>query len=431
MGWLCRDCLSTGAKNSLGDAPPTCPACNSTRLISHDELHDLTTAHIDCDAFYATVEKRDDPSLKDRPVLVGGRSSRGVIMAACYVARRYGCRSAMPMFKARKLCPDAVVVRPNMAKYAEVGRAVRELMLSTTPLVEPISIDEAFLDLSGTEKLHKGSAARTLAGLASRIEREVGITVTVGLSHNKFLAKIASDLDKPRGFSVIGQGETLEFLATQPVSKLWGVGRALQNRLTRDGFTEIGDLRGCSEDFLVKKYGSIGRRLSRFSRGEDSRRVDPQSNRKSISSETTFFENLADPQALKDRLWPLCEKVAYRAKTSDLSGGVVTVKLKTGDFRIRTRSRTLPNPTQLAEVIWRYASDLLEREATGTPFRLIGVGLSSLGPGIEADPPDLADPDAGRRKVVEQTMDSVRARFGAEAIRKGRTLSRTSRPQRE
>lgn len=428
MHWLCRDCLTVGADDS--PPPEACPHCGSPRLIAHAELPHLTIAHMDCDAFYATVEKRDDPSLKDKPVLVGGGSSRGVIMAACYVARRYGCRSAMPMFKARKLCPDAVVVRPNMAKYAEVGRAVRELMVETTPLVEPISIDEAFLDLSGTEKLHKGSAARTLAKLATRIETEIGITVTVGLSHNKFLAKIASNLDKPRGFSIIGQEETLAFLATQPVSKLWGVGRALQNRLTRDGLTEISHLRGCSEEFLVKKYGSIGHRLSRFSRGEDSRSVDPSSNRKSISSETTFLENLANPQALKDRLWPLCEKVAMRAKASELSGGVVTVKLKTADFKIRTRSRTLPDPTQLAEVIWRYASDLLEREATGTPFRLIGVGLSSLGPGIEADPLDLADPDAGRRKAVEQTMDSVRARFGTEAIRKGRTFTGTSRPRR-
>lgn len=430
MHWLCRDCLSTGALDEE-HSPTSCPDCRSPRITAHAELHDLTIAHMDCDAFYATVEKRDDPSLKDKPVLVGGGSSRGVIMAACYVARQYGCRSAMPMFKARKLCPDAVVVRPNMAKYSEVGRAVRELMIETTPLVEPISIDEAFLDLSGTEKLHKGSAARTLARLAQRIETDIGITVTVGLSHNKFLAKIASNLDKPRGFSTIGQAETLDFLAHQPVSKLWGVGRALQNRLTRDGFTEIGHLRGCSEDFLVKKYGSIGHRLSRFSRGEDTRNVDPKSNRKSISSETTFFENLADPQALKDRLWPLCEKVAARTKASDLSGGVVTVKLKTGDFKIRSRSRTLPNPTQLAEVIWRYASDLLEREATGTPFRLIGVGLSSLGPGNEADPLDLGDPDAGRRKLVEQTMDSVRARFGTEAIRKGRTFRGTSRPREE
>ena len=427
MGWLCRNCFSTGTDNQ---EMPDCRNCGSSRVISHAELHDLTIAHIDCDAFYATVEKRDDPSLRDKPVLVGGRSGRGVIMAACYVARRFGCRSAMPMFQARKLCPHAIVIRPDMAKYQRVGREVRALMLETTPLVEPISIDEAFLDLSGTEKLHKGSAARTLAGLAKRIESDIGITVTVGLSHNKFLAKIASDLDKPRGFAVIGRRETLEFLDHQPVAKLWGVGRALQQRLQRDNFNQIGDLRACSEDFLVKRFGSIGQRLYRFSRGEDSRRVDPQSARKSISAETTFSENLAAPDDLKGRLWPLCEKVAARAKAADLAGGVVTVKLKTADFRIRTRNRTLPNPTQLAETIWQYGCDLLEREATGTMFRLIGVGLSHLGPGVEADPPDLADPDGARRKAVEQTMDNVRARFGAGAIGKGRTFSGTSRPRR-
>jgi DNA polymerase-4 len=429
MGWLCRDCLEN-TTGSIGDEQPVCRSCGSRRTISHAELHDLTIAHIDCDAFYATVEKRDDPSLRDKPVLVGGRSGRGVIMAACYVARRFGCRSAMPMFQARKLCPDAVVIRPDMAKYQQVGRAVRALMLETTPLVEPISIDEAFLDLSGTEKLHKGSAARTLAGLAKRIESDIGITVTVGLSHNKFLAKIASDLDKPRGFAVIGRGETLDFLDHQPVSTIWGVGRALQQRLQRDNFTRIGDLRACSEDFLVKRYGSIGRRLYRFSRGEDSRRVDPRSARKSISAETTFSENLAALDELKNRLWPLCEKVAARAKAAELAGGVVTIKLKTADFRIRTRNRTLPNPTQLAETIWQYGCNLLEREATGTMFRLIGVGLSHLGPGEGADPPDLADPDGVRRKAVEQTMDSVRARFGAGAIGKGRTFSGTSRPPR-
>jgi len=427
MGWLCRDCFAAGADDS---APPGCPVCGAARMVGHAELHDLTIAHLDCDAFYAAVEKRDDPGLRDKPVLVGGGGARGVIMAACYVARRFGCRSAMPMFQARKLCSDAVVIRPDMAKYSRVGRAVRELMLEVTPLVEPISIDEAFLDLSGTEKLHKGSAARTLAGLARRIEADIGITVTIGLSHNKFLAKIASDLDKPRGFAVIGRAETLDFLDRQPVAKLWGVGRALQQRLQRDGFDRIGDLRACSEDFLTNRYGAIGGRLYRFSRGEDSRRVDPESGRKSISAETTFSENLAAPDDLKRRLWPLCEKVAARAKAAGLAGGVVTVKLKTSDFRIRTRNRTLPNPTQLAETIWHYGCDMLEREATGTPFRLIGIGLGHLGPGIEADPLDLADPDGPRRKAVEQTMDTVRARFGTDAIGKGRSFSGTSRPRR-
>ena len=317
-----------------------------------------------------------------------------------------------------------------MSKYSDVGRDVLRLMRETTPLVEPISIDEAFLDLSGTEKLHKGSAARTLAALAQRIETKIKITVTVGLSHNKFLAKLASGLNKPRGFSVIGERETLSYLTNLPVNKLWGVGKALQGKLQGDGFMEIGDLRTCSEEFLIRRYGSIGRRLYQFSRGQDTRRVDPKRTRKSISSETTFSANLVSSEDLKKRLWPLCENVSARAKSSDLSGSVVTLKLKTGNFKIQTRSRTLPNPTQLAEVIWHYASYLLEHEVTGTPFRLIGVGLSGLQLGKEGDPMDLADPEGSHRKKVENTMDQVRARFGANSILKGRTFSETSRPRK-
>jgi len=417
MGLLCRDCLST---EGTGD---TCPSCGSARTVAHDELHALSIAHIDCDAFYATVEKRDDPALRDRPVLVGGAGGRGVVMAACYVARRFGCRSAMPMFKARALCPDAVVIRPDMAKYQRVGGEVRALMLEATPLVEPLSVDEAFLDLAGTEKLHRGSPARTLAGLVRRIENEIGVTATVGLSHNKFLAKIASDLDKPRGFAVIGRGETLDFLDRQPVGTIWGVGKVLHRRLVADGFRDIGDLRALPEAELTRRYGAIGTRLYRFSRGEDDRRVDPAGGRKSMSAETTFARDLVRRADLEARLWPLCEKVAARAKAAALAGGVVTLKLKTGDFRIRTRSRTLPHPTQLAEIVWRNAADLLAREATGTAFRLIGVGLSEFSGADRADPPDLADPDAARTKAVERTIDEVRARFGADAIARGRGLT--------
>mgnify|MGYP003669279544 CR=1 FL=1 len=421
MTWLCRDCFGTGS----GQKPVFCPSCRGQRLIAHDELDVLAIAHIDCDAFYASVEKRDDPSLKDRPVLVGGAGGRGVIMAACYVARGFGCRSAMPMFQARKLCPHAVVIRPDMAKYQHEGRRVRELMLETTPLVEPISVDEAFLDLSGTEALHKGSPARTLARLARRIEEAIGITVTVGLSHNKFLAKIASNIDKPRGFTPIGRGETLDFLDGQPVSTLWGVGRTLQQRLERDGFSQIGSLRACSLDFLTKRYGSIGDRLYRFCRGYDNRRVDPTGNRKSISAETTFSNDLQDPEALEKNLWALCEKVSARAKAAGLGGRVVTLKLKTTDFRIRTRRRTLNDPTQLAEILWRTGRMLLAKEAPGdgvdnTAFRLIGIGLSDFVDAASADPLDLADPDAGRVKAVERTVDDLRARFGSAAISKGR-----------
>ncbi len=426
MPWLCRDCFETGPSEDGVDS--VCPDCGSTRVIVHDELDTLSIAHIDCDAFYASVEMRDDPSLKDKPVLVGGKGGRGVVMAANYDARKFGCRSAMPMFKARKLCPQAVIVRPDMKKYSIAGREVRALMLGTTPLVEPISIDEAFLDLSGTEKLHRASPAETLARLAQRIEKEIGVTVTVGLSHNKFLAKIASDLDKPRGFSIVGTEETLTFLDHQPVSKLWGVGKALQRKLHADGFNEIGSLRTCSEEFLVKRYGSIGTRLHRFSTGNDHRRVNPDGNRKSISSESTFSDDVWSPDALIKHLWPLAEKVAARAKMAELSGRVITVKLKTDRFQIRTRRRTLPDPTQLAEVIWQTGAELVRKEAQGDAYRLIGIRISDFSSAMFADPLDLGNPDGGRVKAIEQTMDNVRARFGDGAIKKGRGFKQAKTP---
>jgi DNA polymerase-4 len=416
MPLLCRDCL---AIDPAAEGRP-CPSCGSVRVAFHPELFGLAIAHIDCDAFYATVEKRDRPDLRDNPVLVGGGGARGVVMAACYVARRFGCRSAMPMARALRLCPQAMVVPPDMAKYQRVGREVRALMQAVTPLVEPLSVDEAFLDLSGTERLHHGPPARTLAQLAQRIEEEIGITVTVGLSHNKFLAKLASGIDKPRGFTVIGRAETVEFLAGRPVGDLWGVGEALQRRLAADGIRRIGELRRHSEAALVARYGAIGRRLARFAVGEDDRRVTPGGDRKSVSAETTFDRDLTATAALGERLWPLCEEVAGRLKADCIAGTTVTLKLKTADFRIVTRRRSLAHPTQLADTIWRTASALLESEADGMPYRLIGVGLSGLGPDDDADPPDLADPDGQRRKAVERAVDGLRARFGHASIVRGR-----------
>jgi DNA polymerase-4 len=359
--------------------------------------------------------------LLERPVIVGG-GRRGVVAAACYVARIYGVRSAMPMFQALKACPEAVVIRPDMAKYQAAGREVRRLMLETTPLVEPVSIDEAFLDLSGTERLHHGSPARTLALLARRIEREFGITVSIGLSYNKFLAKVASDLDKPRGFSVIGRAEARAFLAGRPVGLIWGVGKVLQKRLAADGISLIGQLAEMEETALVARYGAIGTRLARFARGEDLRSVEPRAEAKSISAETTFEADLAGLDALSHALWPLCEKVAERLKRAGLAGGTITLKLKTGEFRLLTRSRQLASPTQLAESLFRAALPLLEGEAQGARYRLIGIGAAGLAPAAEADQPDLLDPDSGRRAQVERAIDSVRAKHGGGAIVKGRAF---------
>ncbi len=416
---VCRDC---GGRVAAG--APRCPACAGRRLFFHPELHALSIAHIDCDAFYASVEKRDRPDLTDRPVVVGGGERRGVVAACCYVARLYGVRSAMPMFKALRLCPDAVVIRPDMRKYQTVGRRIRALMEAVTPLVEPLSIDEAFLDLSGTEALHGGSPAQTLARLIGRIEREEGVTASVGLAPNKFLAKVASDLDKPRGFAAIGRAEAVDFLAPRPVGLLWGVGRALQEKLAADGIRLIGDLAGLDEAGLVRRYGAIGARLARFARGEDDRRVDPSAPARSISAETTFDDDQADREELARRLWPLCETAARRLKAEGLAGRTVTLKLKTAAFRLVTRARRLPDPTQLADVLFRAASGLLDRMADGTRYRLIGVGASDLCDPANADPPDLLDPARDRRARAERAIDAVRARLGDKAIIKGRGLPR-------
>ena len=413
---LCRDCFAW-----LPAKTATCPKCRSPRLLEHVELRDLSIAHIDCDAFYASIEKRDNPDLADQPVIVGG-GRRGVVSTCCYIARIYGVRSAMPMFKALAACPDAVVIRPNMAKYAAVGRQVRELMRQTTPLVEPLSIDEAFLDLTGTDRLHHGPPARTLVRLVARIQAEVGISVSVGLSFNKFLAKLASDLDKPRGFHLIGQQECQAFLADLPVTRIWGVGKSLHSRLKRDGIATMGDLQWRNEPDLVERYGAIGSRLARFSRGQDDRRVTPESETKSISTETTFEHDLHELRELRPVLWRLCVSVSGRLKARHFAGRVVTVKLKTSTFRILTRRTGLGAPTQLAERLFQAALPLLERELDGRRFRLLGVGMSDLCDDTDADRPDLADPDSDRRKQVELTMDALRARLGPDVIDKGRSL---------
>jgi DNA polymerase-4 len=419
MTTLCRDCLALWQDPTRDGR---CPGCAGPRLKNHPELGELAVAHIDCDAFYASIEKRDRPELRDRPVLIGGRR-RGVVAAACYVARLYGVHSAMPMFKALKACPEAVVLPPDMAKYRRVGQEVRRMMLELTPLVEPLSIDEAFLDLTGTEALHGGPPACSLARLARRIECEFELTVSIGLSYNKFLAKIASDLDKPRGFAVIGRAEALDFLESKPVGIIWGAGAALQKALARDGITKVGDLRAHDETALVARYGAIGRRLHRFATGEDDRSVEPNAPAKSISAETTFEADISEADALAARLWPLCQTVSRRLKRAGLAGRTVTLKLKTAQFRQLTRSRRLADPTRLAEELFRAARQALEKEADGRRFRLIGIGASDLTDDAQADPPDLADPDRARRAKVEQAIDRVRAKLGEKAIDKGRALS--------
>ncbi len=419
MSALCREC---GARVASPGKARRCGACGSPRIVAHPELDTLAIAHIDCDAFYATVEKRDRPDLAEQPVIVGGRQ-RGVVLACCYVARLYGVRSAMPMFQALERCPHAVVIRPDMAKYREVGRAVRAEMRRMTPLVEPLSIDEAFLDLTGTEPVNDMTPAQSLVTLVRRIEANFGITASIGLSYNKFLAKIASDLDKPRGFAVIGRADAAAFLADKPVGLLWGVGAAMQRRFAADGIALIGQLRALDDRELARRYGKMGARLARLARGDDFRHVEPVSQTKSISAETTFARDESDAEALARTLRPLCEEVSARLKASGLAAGTVTLKLKTSDFRIRTRSRKLADPSQLADTLFRTARHLLAAEADGaTRFRLIGVGADSLTSADTADLPTLFDREDGKPRRLEHALDDIKSRHGDDAVKLGRVI---------
>ncbi|WP_420409068.1 DNA polymerase IV [Hoeflea sp.] len=421
---FCRDCLAPARPGGR-----RCHACGSPRVVRHGELDTLTLAHVDCDAFYAAVEKRDNPELADKPVIIGG-GKRGVVSTCCYIARIHGVRSAMPMFKALDACPDAIVISPDMEKYARVGRQVRQMMEELTPLVQPISIDEAFLDLSGTERLHKDTAARTLARFASRVETEIGITVSVGLSYCKFLAKVASDLDKPRGFSVIGKAEALDFLEPRPVTLIWGVGKAFAATLERDGIRTIGQLQKMEQEALMRRYGVMGKRLYHLARGEDDRTVHPNEGAKSVSAETTFNEDLSRAEDLVPVLRRLSEKVSARLKASDVAGHTVVLKLKTADFKSRTRNFKLEDPTVLADRIFRTGMHLLDKELGTDRFRLLGIGVSELTDAARADPPDLVDPAAARRAVAESAIDKVRQKFGKDIVETGYTF-KTSRKIRQ
>lgn len=413
---FCRDCLADAAPGAK-----RCKACGSLRVLAHDELDTLSIAHLDCDAFYAAIEKRDDPSLRDKPVIVGGSSRRGVVSTACYIARINGVRSAMPMFKALELCPHAVVIRPSFPKYVEAAQKIRALMQDLTPLVEPLSLDEAYVDLSGTEKLHQTTPARSMAKLAKRIEAEVGITVSIGLSFNKFLAKLASEMDKPRGFAVIGRAEAVSVLRERPVAAIRGAGTALQARLAKDGITHVAQIQDLDVKELARRYGNTGLWLHRIAFAQDTRTVEPDGEMKSISSETTFEINVTAFDDLEAVLWRQAERVSARAKAGGLGGRTVVLKLKTAKFRILTRSVSLDAPTQLADRIFRTAREPLKRAADGTPYRLLGVGISQLAPEADCDPADLVDQGAGKRAAAERAMDKVREKFGGAAVTKGRS----------
>lgn len=377
MSSLCRTCLTV--MPAATTPALRCEACGSPKLVQHPELDALTLAHIDCDAFYAAVEKRDDPSLRHKPVIIGG-GQRGVVTTACYLARIQGVRSAMPMYRAKQLCPQAVIVKPNMAKYRETGLEVRQFFRALTPDVEPLSIDEAFLDLESVATANKHPATE-LARLAQTVQDKIGITISVGLSHNKLLAKIASDLDKPDGFAVLGKADAMDFLADKPVKLIWGVGPATAKRMNALGITRIAQLRAFPKDDMVAMFGRFGERLYHFCRGEDPRRVREDRGSKSVSSETTLMEDTGDLAELTAVIERLSNRVAERLVKYELEGKRVTLKLKTTDFDILSRSQTLnghtADPRVLFSVVQRLLAAEVEREPLQT-YRLLGVGVAGF-----------------------------------------------------
>ena len=416
MPSLCRKCF-----NTFNDAV-RCPRCSSPLVVSHTELFDLNIAHMDCDAFYASVEKRDNPDLADKPVIIGG-GRRGVVSTACYIARIRGVKSAMPMFKALEKCPDAVVIRPRMKIYAEISQQIKAMMNDITPLVEPLSLDEAFMDLSGTHKLHGAPPAVMLAKLMDRISSNLGLTGSIGLSHNKFLAKIASDLNKPNGYSIIGEAETSSFLQDKPIRLIWGVGASMQKSLEKSGIRTFSDLLRWDRKDLVSKFGSMGDRLWFLARGQDARVVSNSDQIKSISNETTLNENTDDLRVLEGHLWRLCEKVSSRAKSKRLAGTIMILKLKSSNHKIITRRVTLRDPTDLADVLFRSTYPLMEAAIGNGPFRLVGAGLSGLCLASQVErEPELLDDGALNRIKVERVTDEIREKFGDEAMIKGRSL---------
>lgn len=377
---------------------------------------------MDCDSFYASVEKRDCPELIDKPVIIGG-GRRGVVSTACYIARIRGVHSAMPIYRALKLCPDAVVIRPRMKLYAEISLQIRKMMLELTPSVEPISLDEAFLDLGGTQRLHKKPPAVLLAELTNRIKNELGLTGSIGLSHNKFLAKVASDLNKPNGFSIIGKRETEKFLFNKPVNILWGVGAGTKEKLEAMGIKTLSDLLRWEESDFVRKFGISGKRLKALASGKDNRRVMAERLIKSISNETTFGEDILKHEILIGHLWRMCEKVSDRAKSREIAGKVGVIKLKTDKYRLITRRLTFKEPTNMADRLFNALEPLLKSEIKEVKFRLLGVTLTDLCDQKYADlTDDLLDPNAQNRQKAELATDKIRRKFGVNAIIKGRSL---------
>ncbi len=419
---LCRDCINIFEGQNRNEGPnkheynaEQCPNCHSRRVVSHNELNNLYIAHIDCDAYYAALHKRENPELKNVPVIIGG-GKRGVVSTACYIARSYGVKSAMPTFMARKLCPNAVFIKPDMKLYSENARKIRAIFEEVTPSVEAVSIDEAYLDLSGTQKLHGLNPAQLLAKIANRIEDEIGITISIGLSENKFLAKTASDMDKPRGFYIISKAEVPKLLWNREIGFLHGVGKATAARFNKLGYKLIGDIAKANKFKFISQFGEHGEWLYNIANGNDNRKVESEHNTKSISTETTFVEDVKDYESIRTALKNLCEKLARTARIKKLVGKTINIKLKTHDFKTITRQIST-TPTQTSKTIFKFADEMLKKEMAKSPFRLIGIGLSELLDENSQNNYDLFM-EVDKNLELERAIDKISDKFGRDIFKR-------------
>lgn len=392
----------------------------------------MTILHVDMDAYYASVEQRDDPALRGRPVIVGGVKGRGVVCAASYEARKFGVKSAMPTATAKKLCPQGVFLPVRMHHYAQISRQLREIFLSFTPLVEPLSLDEAFLDTRGCEGLF-GSAADIARQIKSRVKAETELIASVGVAPNKFLAKLASDHGKPDGLVVVPPEQVTEFLAPLPVGRIWGVGAKGEKRMHDLGIRTIGQLAALPEKTLVDHFGESGQSMWRLAHGWDGRTVVPDREAKFISTETTFSHDIGDRQVLRNCLLDLVDELASRMRHEGIRGRTLELKIRSADFETRTRSYSLNDATNVTELMWQAFVELFERSlaADVLPVRLLGVGAVKLTRDTLVQKQLFGEETRERHGALDTTIDAIRGQFGTEAIHRGSQLDRTETRQQE
>jgi DNA polymerase-4 len=391
--------------------------------MNHDSM---TIIHVDMDAFYASVEQRDHPELRGKPVIVGGVKGRGVVCAASYEARKFGVHSAMPIATARRLCPQGIFVPVRMQYYAEIGRQIRPIFLSFTPLVEPLSLDEAFLDVRGCEGLF-GPVPEIARQIKQRIRAETGLIASVGVAPNKYLAKLASDFGKPDGFVVLPPDKVTEFLSPLPVSRIWGVGAKGEKRLHDLGIRTIGQIASLPEKALIDRFGETGRHIWQLAHGQDDRAVVADREAKSVSTETTFAHDIGDRAILRIWLLDLVDHLASRLRHEGIWARTIDVKIRSSDFRTVTRATTLAEATNLTNVIWKAAADLFQRSLTSelVPVRLLGVGATKLTREPIAQGNLFEENSHPRLSALDQTIDTIRAQFGSGSIQRGSLIDKS------